>query len=332
MINKKLTGLDLEEEISVTDILDAIIKNRNLIAIFTLISILLGVFYLLVTPKSIKGYTTMSIATFEGKPLLSQSEYKEILKQPSFYSQDALKKCNVDPVTHEYKSRIGLINRITFSPVPNSNLMTFKLSADKLNIYQCAESILSDINLYEDKNFSSLYNARLSQLEVFEKKLKDSIDKKLAYESAKKNEIDNFKDRIKLVEEFEDSNPLTKQSFNFTDEQFGARSLMISTLLSKGIEKRDLASKIIEIENSLSLGINPQKNEINDLLSQISDIKLKLNPAQSKKSIFTTPFAANDLSVYPIPALIIALSILLGLVLSFIVIALKSALKPAKRQ
>ena len=320
-----------ENEISLTDILDAITKNLNVIAIFTLISILLGVFYLLITPKSIKGYTTIIIATFEGKPLLSQYEYKEILKQPSFYSLETLKKCNVEPITHEYKSRIEVINRITLNPVPNSNLMTLKLSADKLNIYQCAESILSDINLYEDKNFSSLYNARLTQLEVFEKKLKDSIDKKLAYESAKKNEIENFKARIKLVEEFEDNNPLTKQSFNFSDEQFGARSLMISTLLSKGIEKKDLISKIIEIENALSLGINPQKNEINDLLNQISDIKLKLNAAQSKKSAFTTPFMANDLSVYPIPALIIAFSIFLGLVLSFIVIALKSALKPAKQ-
>ena len=143
----------------------------------------------------------------------------------------------------------------------------------------------------------------------------------------KKIEIENYKSRIKLVEEFEDNNPLTKQSFNFTDEQFGARSLMISTLLNKGIEKMELTSKIIEIENSLSLGINPQKNEINDLLNAISDLKLKLNAAQSKKSAFTSPLSVDDLSPYPRPTLIIALSIFLGLVLSFIVIALKSALK-----
>lgn len=320
-----------ENEISINVILDAIIKNRNLIASLTVVSILLGVFYLQVTPKSYKAYSLIDIATFEGKPLLSQSEYKEILKQPNFYSEDTLKKCLSEPIIYGYKSRLVLSKKITVTPVPNTNLLTFKLYASKQNILQCAESILGDICLYEDKNFSSLYTTRLSQLQIFEKKLKDSNDKKLAYESAKKNEIENYRSRIKLVEEFEDNNPLTKQNFNFTDEQFGARSLMISTLLNKGIEKRDLASKIIEIENSSNLGINPQKNEINDLMNAIADIKLKLNPTQSKKSAFTSPVSIDEESCYPRPTLIIALSIFLSLVLSFIVIALKSVLRPAKQ-
>ena len=328
----KLTNnhVGMDDKISLTDILNAITKNRNLIASLTLVSILLGVFYLQVTPQSHISYGLINIATFEGKPLFSITEYKEIIKQPNFYSKDTLKKCFSESVANSYKDREDLSNNITVTPLPNSNLLKFRLYANRQYILQCAESILSDLNLYEDKTFSSLFTTRLSQLEIYEKKLKDSNDKKLAYESAKKNEIENYKSRIKLVEEFEDNNPLTKQSFNFTDEQFGARSLMISTLLNKGIEKRDLAAKIIEIENSLSLGINPQKNEINDLINAISDLRLKLNTAQSKKSAFTSPLNIDELSTFPKPTLIIALSIFLSLVLSFIVIALKSVLKPAK--
>lgn len=47
--------------------------------------------------------------------------------------------------------------------------------------------------------------------------------------------------------------------------------------LSKNIEKRALMSKISTIENSLNMGINPQKNEINFILNMISDIELKLS-------------------------------------------------------
>ena len=185
----KLTSnhVGMDDEISLNDIMNAITKNRNLIASLTLVSILLGVFYLQVTPKSFKGYGLINIATFEGKPLFSLSEYKEIIKQPIFYSEDTLKKCFSEPVTHGYKSKLNLSKQITVTPVPSSNLLTFQLYSSKQNISQCAESILSDLNLYEDKSFSSLFATRLSQLEVYEKKLKDSSDKKLAYESAKKN-------------------------------------------------------------------------------------------------------------------------------------------------
>lgn len=246
----QLPNKPIEDEISLREIVDFLLKSWKIIAFSGVVGGLLAAGYVLVTPPKYHASANIQVGKVAGVEVESPGVLVEKLKLPMYYSSKSYSACNVidqiDPgkvIANNLNPRIAkLAPIVSFSYTDNS----------PEDAQKCLESVLRDIR----SNQSSLAKPILE---------------------SKNKELINLKKKLDAAERIITELPNKNSSFDFSDVKSSSSVLLLATILIKENEIKDLRSQINDLEIEL---LESQTGET-FLVTPIYASQQKVSPKQS---------------------------------------------------
>jgi uncharacterized protein involved in exopolysaccharide biosynthesis len=242
---------NLEDEISLLDIVDFFRESWKQILVSGIIGGTLGVGYALISPSIYQATANIQVAKVAGSDVETPSVLVEKLKMPMYYTQSTFTACNVveraDPGDAIAK---GL--KPTLSKNAPIISITYKEKSTE-DAKKCLEGVLNDIRTNQNILAKPMLEARNNQLANLKQKL----------ESAEK-----------ISKILSTKNP----NFDFSDSKFSASTLLLATTLNKENEVKDLRTQISDLETALA---DPQTKEAS-LITPIYAPSARVEPNRSR--------------------------------------------------
>ncbi|RJG02940.1 Wzz/FepE/Etk N-terminal domain-containing protein [Noviherbaspirillum sedimenti] len=207
-----------EEEMNLHDIVQFFKDGKRWIIASTLICLLLGGTYAMLTPAKFEASANLEMAMVAGTPVEVPSILAEKLKLPLYYSSETFNACQVEKALPSP----GQVLASQLKPVANKNApivsIRFKgLSPDAAQ--RCLTSVISDVSKNQGALSKPILDTKKSQLHTLERKLAEA-EKLLA-----------------LL-------PVKDMKFVFDDGKFSASALLLATLMTKDHEITELRNQI----------------------------------------------------------------------------------------
>lgn len=271
----QITESIVEDELSLQSIYEALRQEVRLLTTCTGIFALAGLVTAFLLPVKSQARTSFQMAMVANMPIEAPATLLEKLKQPLFYSGKTLKICGLNETDTARENLIKALNPTISKNVPIVTI-TYKAQSTE-QAKDCLARVIRDIQDQQDEIAAPLITALNSQLNAAKEKL--AIAERLKKQLAGQN-----------------------LQLNFTDPKFSASVLMLSTMLSKETEAKELGN-------------------------QITDLTLKLAEPQTRKASTLTEIYAPTEKSDPPRALISAAGALMGLLIGVMAAFLKRQLK-----
>lgn len=275
----QITESIVEDELSLQSIYEALRQEVRLLTTCTGIFALAGLVTAFLLPVKYQARTSFQMAMVANMPIKAPATLLEKLKQPLFYSGKTLKICGLNETDTARENLIKALNPTISKNVPIVTI-TYKAQSTE-QAKDCLARVIRDIQDQQDEIAAPLITALKSQLNAAKEKL--AIAERLKKQLAGQN-----------------------LQLNFTDPKFSASVLMLSTMLSKETEAKELGN-------------------------QITDLTLKLAEPQTRKTSTLTEIYAPSEKSDPPRALISAAGALMGLLIGVMAAFLKRQLKISHR-
>jgi LPS O-antigen subunit length determinant protein (WzzB/FepE family) len=333
-----------DDEISLFDIYEFFLKNVRKIAIGVLMALLVGVvvaFSLPVKYEASAAIESSRIATITNDPIAKILSFKstsveskevlaEKLKSPTYFAPQTLKACGF-----EGKTNPGLLlSQALVTSIPrNSNFVSisFKVSSPEL-AKTCLEATL--INIIDDQ--TKLGAPLLSNIQVA---LQTSTQQFDAAKNEQKQLLVLNRERLALAKQklstdqaFVAQFSKDALSFKFENSQFSASALLLSTLITKQNEIKELELEINKLQSKVDANITALDNEVLVLNKQVSDIRNAMTQPLTQIASFATPIYAPDDRVEPKRLVIVVISAFAGFALTVMLLLMQSALIRVRAQ
>lgn len=241
---------DVEDNLSLTDVIDFSKKYWKVVAMGGLIGGLFGIAYSSIVPSKYQATANIQVGKVANVEIESSNVLVEKIKLPMYYSSNTYVECNVADLIEP-----GVALAKSLNPVVSKNAPIITISYKEKDITRakkCLESVLSDI--------------RENQREI-SKPILDS----------KRNQLENLRQKLVAAEDVIKSLTSNKRNFDFSDSKFSASTLLLATSLSKENEIKDLRTQIYEIEITLA---EPQTKEAY-LTTQIYAPNVRVEPKRT---------------------------------------------------
>ncbi len=264
-----------EDELSLHSIYETLRQELRLLISWTGIFALAGLATAFLLPVKYQARTSFQMAMVANTPIETPAILLEKLKQPLFYSDKTLKICGLNETDSAREHLIKALNPTVSKNVP---IVTISYKAESTEqAKNCLTRVIRDIQDQQDEIAAPLITALTSQLNA-------------------------AKEKLAIAERIKKQLSGNNLQLNFTDPKFSASVLMLSTMLSKETEAKELSN-------------------------QITDLSVKLAEPQTRKtSTLTEIYAPNEKSDPP-RVLIGVGSALMGLLFGMITALLKRQLK-----
>lgn len=243
-----MTNIHDKDELSLSDIYAALRKESRFIMAFTASFGILGLALAFALPVKYQASTAFQMALVANQPVEAPNTLLEKLRQPLFYSSSTLKACGLQHINDSGEDLVKALKPTLSKTAPIIAISYKAPSANEAKA--CLNNVMQDIQSQQEEIARPLIEALHSQLRTAQDKLA-------------------IAERLK--------NKLAGQSFHFdfNDSKFSASALMLSTMLTK-------------------------ETETKELYNQINDLTIKLAEPQTKKaSTLTEIYAPTEKSDPP---------------------------------
>lgn len=271
----QITESIFEDQLNLQSICEALRQELRLLIACTGLFALAGLTTAFVLPVKYQARTSFQMAMVANMPIEAPATLIEKLKQPLFYSGKTLKICGLKETDTAREDLIRALNPTINKNVPIITI-TYKAQSTE-QAKDCLASVIRDVQDQQDEIAAPLITALNAQLNAAQEKLAiaERLKKQLAGQHLQ---------------------------LNFTDPKFSASVLMLSTMLSKETEAKELGN-------------------------QITDLTLKLAEPQTRKASTLTDIYAPTEKSDPPRAVISAAGALMGLLIGMMAVFLKRQLK-----
>lgn len=100
--------------------------------------------------------------------------------------------------------------------------------------------------------------------------------------------------------------------FKFDDPQFSASALLLSTLMGKQNEIKDLEIQISALEMEVAANLTDKDQRVRALTNQVTEMKNALLPPATKHATFASPVYAPNVKVEPKRSIVVLLGLITG--------------------
>jgi uncharacterized protein involved in exopolysaccharide biosynthesis len=313
MTDSPSTAAGPQEDISLVDIVDFFREGWRSLVTITCISGALGLATAFLLPVKYESRALIQSAKAVGKEVEPVKVLAEKMRSPSYYSEQTIKACQVeqrsDPA--DFLTR-GLNPRVSrdssFVAVAFREQSTIEAEA-------CLNSVLADVIRQQAMLAKPMVEKTQNDLALTQQRLK-------AARLAKEQEISQNTERLKVareklaaavkfVSEFE-SRALT---FDFKDERFSASSLMLATVVAKQAEIKDLQVTINDLESRVRLALTGREDDLLKFETMAGEMTASLRSPATEEARFAAPIYSNLNKAEPKRSLILAISLIAGLML-----------------
>lgn len=269
-----------DDEISLLDIYNFLKEGWKTLCATTVAGAVLGIGTAFVLPEKYLATAAIEPARVLGNHVESINVLAEKMRSPTYYSSNTFNVCGLS-------DKLNPAQIVTTELKPNvarqSAYVSISYKADSpQSASACLAAVLEDVNRNQNEIAApqiELANARIRKEE----------------------------EKLKLAEDFVAAVADKRTSFNFSDSQFSASSLLIATLQSK-------------------------QNEITELKNSIQSAKLALTEPQTKAASFATPVYAPPIKAEPKRSRIAVISVLAGAFVGLLFLFVRRAVKHIKEQ
>lgn len=330
MVAGPLEHENQSDEISLYEIVDFFVSNLTTIVFFIILSAVIGLVISIALPVKYEASAQIQtthvailnvdpisrILDIKSSPVEAKEVLAEKLKSPTYFDQSTIQACELNKSDNP---ELTLSKSLNSSITRNSNFVSIRFqAASPSSAKACLESVLRNVVANQSKIAAPLIDNIQVALKTLNEQLQaaQTVQQQLLKQNIEKLNIARAK--LESDQKFVDQFSKEALSFKFDDPQFSASALLLSTLITKQNDIKELEIEINKMQMEVDSKTTSKDNEVLELLKQVNDVKNALTAPQTKPASFATPIYAPNERVEPKRSIIVVVSVLVGFMLSIV--------------
>jgi LPS O-antigen subunit length determinant protein (WzzB/FepE family) len=318
-------------EISLIDIYGFFVTGWKTIVLFVLVGLGIGVTTAFVVPEKFEASALIEMATVGilqkastadsdssggSRPVESKDILAEKLNSPTYFSNETIEICGF---ADQANPAFALAEALKISVQRNSSFVSASFKAfSRDEAVSCIQAVLYDVKFNQARLAEPMVNNLGVALKTLNEQLQAAKTEQKQLLIQNKERLEVTRQKLVAAQSFVDQFSKDALTFKFDNPQFSASALLLSTIISKQNEIKDLEILINQLEMQVDARLTNKDNEVRELTKQVNDIRNALSAPQTKEASFATPIYAPNQKVEPKRSIIVFASLFAGFMLSIV--------------
>jgi len=307
-----------ENEVSLIDVYQFLKSGSTTLVVCSALGLTLGLTTAFILPEQFQASALIEPATVSKKEkdsivktsVESSAVLVEKMKLPTYYSDATIKACDL---TDAVNLAQVLVRGLNPNVSRNSTYVSVTFKAESSAIAAaCLESVLKDVIANQALLAQPLINNFDVALANAEQELQSNITGRDQQRIKNREKLSVAKSKLAAAESFVEKFSKDSLTFKFSDQQFSATALLLSTLIGKQNEIKDLEIQINALELEVAANMTDKDQAVRRMTNKVSELKNSLLPPNTKPATFAAPIYSPSTKVEPKRSVVILVGLVAG--------------------
>lgn len=299
-----------KEELSLLDIYTFFRDSWKTLAGFTALGVTAGAIAAFALPEKFQASALIEPAAVASKSVEPAAVLTEKMRSPTYYSDATLQSCGVNSDANPPKK---LVDMLKPNLARNSQYVSVSYKAQSpAEAANCLESVLKDVV----NNQAEIAKPLINNMEVIlgnaEQELAASKTERDQQRIKNREKLNVAKTKLITAQTFVEQFSKGSLQFKFDDPQFSASALLLSTLISKQNEIKDLEIQINALELEIGANLTDKDQQVRSLTNTVTEMKNALLAPATRPASFAAPVYASDTKVEPKRSVVMVVGLIGG--------------------
>jgi LPS O-antigen subunit length determinant protein (WzzB/FepE family) len=299
-----------QDEISLIDIYEFFRDGWKTLLAGSVIGLGVGVGAAFILPEKFEASALIEPASVATKAVEPVAVLVEKMKSPTYYSAATIETCGVDKLVNPPQA---LVTRLKPNVPRNASYASVTYRAESsVEAAKCLEQVLKDVIQNQAQLAKPLINNLEVTLSNADQELQATTTERDQQRIKNRERLKVAKLKLVAAEEFVEKFSKDGVQFKFGDPQFSASALLLSTLINKQNEIKDLEIQISALEMEIGANLTDKDQRVRILTNEVTAMKNALTTPSTKPASFAAPIYAPNVKVEPKPSIVIPLGLIAG--------------------
>lgn len=319
----------VEDEISLMDIYEFLRDGWKTIVGMTVLGVVAGLGIGSVLPAKFQASGLIEPARVGGELVETAATLTEKLRNASYFDPKTFETCQLtegaDPATALIKNLNPRVER-------QSSYVAVKFEAESTAIAKaCLTAVLETVKQNQDLLALAPLGEIESKVRLVRAQLARAVELRNQQVSSNNQRLAVARQKLQAAQAFVNEFEARILTFDFSNDQFSASALLLSTLQAKQNEVRDLQIQIDELEMLVQSGLTKLDEEVFRFELEEAGLVKSLERPETQAAQYVLPVFASDQKVAPRRSIIAAVGLLAGGFLGLMILIGRRALKHIKQ-
>lgn len=316
-----------DDDLNLLDIYEFFRRGWKTLVFFSMLGLSVGVIAAFVLPEKFQASALIepaSVAKKERNDSIAKASVEPVavlvekMKVPTYYGEATIKACNLSDAANPAQA---LVRGLNPNAPRNSAYVSVTFKAESPTIAAtCLESVLKDVVENQARLAKPLINNLEVELANAEQELQSNIAERDQQRIKNREKLNVAKAKLVATENFVEKFSNDSLTFKFGDQQFSATALLLSTLISKQNEIKDLEILINALELEVAANMTDKDQAVRRMSNTVSELKNSLLPPNTKPATFAAPIYSPNIKVEPKRGMVILVGLIMGIFLGLLVL------------
>lgn len=299
-----------QDEISLIDIYEFFRDGWKTLLAGSVIGLGAGFGTAFILPEKFEASGLIEPASVATKAVEPVAVLVEKMKSPTYYSPGTIETCGVDKLANPAQS---LVTRLKPNVPRNASYASVIYRAESsAEAAKCLEQVLQDVVQNQAQLAKPLINNLEVTLSNAEQELQATTTERDQQRIKNRERLKVAKLKLVAAEEFVEKFSKDGVQFKFGDPQFSASTLLLSTLISKQNEIKDLEIQISALEMEIGANLTDKDQRVRSLTNEVTAMKNALTAPSTKPATFAAPIYSPNVKVEPKRSIVILVGLIAG--------------------
>jgi len=300
-----------QEEISLLDVYEFFRDGFKTLFVFSVLGLSIGLITAFVLPEKFQASALIESASVGKKGVIETAAVlAEKMKVPTYYRAETIQACGLEDSVNPSQK---LVNDLKPGVARNSSYVSVSFKAESPAVAKnCLESILKDVVDNQAQLAKPLINNLEVELANAEQELQANTTERDQQRIKNREKLSVAKSKLAAAEAFVAQFSKDSLTFKFGDPQFSATALLLSTLISKQNEIKDLEIQINALELEVAANMTDKDQAVRRMSNVVAELKNALLPPNTKPATFAAPIYAPNIKVEPKRSAVILVGLVAG--------------------
>lgn len=315
-----------QDEISLLDVYTFFKDGWKTLFGLAVLGLSVGLITALVLPEKFQASALIEparVAEKNGELVVSKSVepvavLAEKMRSPTYYSEASIQACGLSQNANPLRN---LVDKLKPSVARNSQYVSVSYLANSpAEAATCLGEVLKDVINNQAKIAKPLINNMEVILGNAELELKASISEQEQQRIKNREKLNITKLKLTSAQSFVEQFSKDSLHFKFGDPQFSASALLLSTLIGKQNEIKDLEIQVSALELEIAANLTDKDQRVRSLTNRLAEMKNAISAPTTKEASFATPIYAPQVKVQPKRSLIMMTGLFGGVFLGLLIL------------
>lgn len=309
-----------QHEISVVDVYYFFKNGWKVLLIFSVTGLFVGLSAAFLLPVKYQASALIEVASVAKKNIESGtvvatsvepvSVLAEKMKSPTYYSVATLEACGFSALPNPPRLLVDALKPMVARASPFVAVQ-FRASSPE-EATRCLEHVLRDVVNQQGQIATPLVNNIEVMLTNASLELQANLTEQEQQRLKNREKLSVAKSKLATAERFVEQFSKDSLSFQFGDQQFSAKALLLSTLIDQQNEIKDLEIQINSLELEVAANMTDKDQAVRRMTNTVSALRNSLLPPNTKPATFASPIYAPDSKVEPKRSLVMLSGLVTG--------------------